>query len=385
MLYFQLSHNPKQKKRMEQEKQKEEIFRDIYENKLRAQKENENRSWSLKHEKCLGCGTTTQAHNARGYCENCYAKYVVRKTADFYKNDPAFLGNIKSKISKTNKEKRNAVMKIVDRLDEELLKNLYHKQKNSLQDIATEFNCSRVYIYNLCKRYGIEIKTKSKARSDAKLSGKDVRYHKADENFFKNWSHGMAYVLGFIYTDGYINKRLRYFSVSQKEIEILQKIKEIMKSDHEITRQKRQDIYCLTIGTSEMVKDLLRIGLTPAKSLTIKFPEVPARYVNSFIRGVFDGDGSISHQHATTWRVAFASASADFINGIKNTLNNYSGASEKRIYVDKKLSGKNYYTLIYTAKDDIVKLLNFMYDSYSLDNEIYLTRKYLQFKKATDL
>jgi len=28
--------------------------------------------WSKYSEKCLGCGTTTQKHNSRGYCQHCY-------------------------------------------------------------------------------------------------------------------------------------------------------------------------------------------------------------------------------------------------------------------------------------------------------------------------
>jgi DNA-directed RNA polymerase specialized sigma24 family protein len=32
--------------------------------------------WSLKHEACLGCGTTTIKHRSQGYCERCYRPYV---------------------------------------------------------------------------------------------------------------------------------------------------------------------------------------------------------------------------------------------------------------------------------------------------------------------
>lgn len=50
--------------------------------------------WSFKHEKCLGCGTTDNKHDSRGYCKKCYGK-TFREQANerlrkFRKNNPEY-------------------------------------------------------------------------------------------------------------------------------------------------------------------------------------------------------------------------------------------------------------------------------------------------------
>lgn len=345
-----------------------------------------NRKWAIKYDVCIGCGSAERPHWAKGYCTKCYPKFILRKTGDFDRKNPVFYGEfmkgIKSKISTTNKIKRNAPTKIIEILDKELLEDLYHKQRMSCQDIASKYNCSRVYIYNLCLRYGIRIKTKSESRIVAKSEGKIVRCHKVNEHFFKHWSNEMAYILGFIYTDGHIDGRCSQFSIAQKEIEILEKIKKMMQAEQEIHKYKHQDIHWLSVGSVEMVKDLLKIGLTPAKSLTIRFPQVPDEYVSSFIRGIFDGDGSIYHERGRVWRAKFVSGSTDFIHGIKDKLDTLSGVSNQPIHTGHTQLGKNFYQFGYQSKIDITKLFEFMYDKYSVDNEIYLSRKYLKFREA---
>ena len=66
--------------------------------------------WANKYEKCIGCGTTTIEHWAKGYCNKCYPKFLVRKTGSFNRNDKvyyaAFLEKVKYKISVTQKDKK---------------------------------------------------------------------------------------------------------------------------------------------------------------------------------------------------------------------------------------------------------------------------------------
>ncbi|MFC1666568.1 hypothetical protein ACFL0P_01680 [Candidatus Omnitrophota bacterium] len=53
-----------------------------------------------------------------------------------------------------------SINKISKVLDKKLLKEIYHKNKIPLGDIAKEFNCSKSYIYKLCKKYGISLRAK---------------------------------------------------------------------------------------------------------------------------------------------------------------------------------------------------------------------------------
>lgn len=63
---------------------------------------------------------------------------------------------------------------------------------------------------------------------------------------------------------------------------------------------------------------MIRLGVTPNKSLDIKFPDIPKKYLRHFIRGLFDGDGSV-YLDGKYIRIKLLSGSYEFIK----TLNEY--------------------------------------------------------------
>jgi len=60
---------------------------------------------------------------------------------------------------------------------------------------------------------------------------KDKRKHSVNDNFFKKWSHNMAYILGFWWTDGWIERDKR-FGICQntKDVYLLKLISSYMDS-----------------------------------------------------------------------------------------------------------------------------------------------------------
>jgi len=56
---------------------------------------------------------------------------------------------------------------IISSLTEERIKELYHKQKKSLQDIAKEYGCTRQWILLLMEKYGLKKRTRSEALKEA--------------------------------------------------------------------------------------------------------------------------------------------------------------------------------------------------------------------------
>lgn len=132
-----------------------------------------------------------------------------------------------------------------------------------------------------------------------------------DENFFKKWAPGMAYVLGFIYADGTVedcrkSSRTCYLGLANNDYELLVNIRALMSSNHRIfTKEERllkikeKYYWCkkshnLRIGNIGIYNDLLKIGLCPRKSLVLELPKIPDQYFNYFLRGYFDGDGCIN-------------------------------------------------------------------------------------------
>ena len=285
-------------------------------------------SWASKYNKCLSCGTTERRHIAKGLCTTCYYKSIEDK----HKNPVLKRGTVSKKI------------------DRAVLKMLYIEQSKSISDIAEILSCSRQFIHKKMKEYKIEGRTKTDARKlaldagkffyDKKLENGDtervfIRKHKINDNFFSSWSDKMAYVLGVIYTDGNISynqaphakKKYLRLSVAQKEPEILDKILLLMDSDYPIRKRtvkdgfKVSEINYFDIQNDLLCSDLIKLGVTPKKSLTVKFPNIPEPYIRHFIRGCWDGDGSISKgAESSSYSASFVSGSYAFIFSLINYL-----------------------------------------------------------------
>lgn len=181
-----------------------------------------------------------------------------------------------------------------------LLWEWYWHRRLSLSDIAQLVNLkSHVSILKWFRRLGIPRRTNSEAHRGKYNPAFDKSYSKyrVDLAFFKKWTRKMAYVLGFIYADGslYSQDNHHTLEISQKDPEILKMIRKLLNSNHPITPNLR--VYRLRINCKAIYKDLLTIGLTSRKSLSITFPRrLPREFFWDFVRGYLDGDGSICYR-----------------------------------------------------------------------------------------
>lgn len=235
----------------------------------------------------------------------------------------------------------------------------------------------------------------------ARYEGPDRRIQQTKNNvninFFKRWSPAMAYVLGFFAADGgmFINPRgSKYAHFTSTDKEILIKIKKLMHSNHKIGIKKsslndprRKTCYLIQIGSKEIYKDLLTLGFTPKKDLTLKFPEVPDEYLNHFTRGYFDGDGSVifgtfkrrarkgkSTRYITT---DFVSGSRKYLEILSMKLSQFANLAKGSL---REKANKRGYQLSYST-NDTNRLFGYMYkDIFSID--YCLKRKYNKFVKA---
>lgn len=132
-----------------------------------------------------------------------------------------------------------------------------------------------------------------------------MKKYNYDENFFENIdSEEKAYFLGLMYADGCITKtqsrickNIQYkVNLGMLDIDLLELFKTCLKGNYIIKNRvlKNSKIFYTTSLTSKkMVEDLERLGCIERKSLVLKFPDLPSELVSDFIRGYFDGDGSI--------------------------------------------------------------------------------------------
>jgi hypothetical protein len=155
------------------------------------------------------------------------------------------------------------------------------------------------------------------------------RLHKVNEHFFDKWTSSSAYVLGWLYSDGNVtqDKRTFRFHQNKKDLEVFIKIKKLMKSNHKI--KISGNYLSFVVHSTKMCKRLIKLGCMPRKAKKIRFPKnIPANYTNHFVRGYFDGDGSISFNKPNTIRIRFI-GNERFMKALK-----------KEIYVQIGLKGK---------------------------------------------
>src|SRR3989338_7583602 len=97
-----------------------------------------------------------------------------------------------------------------------------------------------------------------------------------------------------------------------------------MGSEHIIKSHKHQGaLYGFRFARERLTSDLKNLGILPRKSLTIDFPNVPEVFTADFIRGVFDGDGSVYFEKRSRRypvRTSFVSSSQEFIEELEVAL-----------------------------------------------------------------
>lgn len=153
-------------------------------------------------------------------------------------------------------------------------------------------------IYNVLKGHNIPRRNLSEARRIA-------ANYSVDESSFTNFDdRETCYWLGVMYTDGFIckkNKYTNYFGISVKvsDKEWLEKFKKYLKYTGEIKTYIQTQGYSvgnpyvrLQIGNNKIVENLEQMGVIEHKTKKIlSLPKV--KYMDDFIRGVIDGDGSL--------------------------------------------------------------------------------------------
>lgn len=204
-----------------------------------------------------------------------------------------------------------------------------------------------------------------------------------NEDFFKKWTQEMAYTLGYFYADGSMEDasylRGKYIRFSSAEKNNILKIKNWMNSQHKIVERKTVDgkrAYLLRIGSHMMYNDLIKLGLYPNKSLTIKFPKIPKNFINHFVRGYFDGDGcvricmkkgKVQIEIINKLCTVFTSGSKDFLIELARKIKESAQTDLLKVY-DSHRS----FMLSYTTADS-VKIFKFMYGK--TKKPVYLERK----------
>ncbi|MET3698986.1 LAGLIDADG family homing endonuclease [Bacillus oleivorans] len=241
--------------------------------------------------------------------------------------------------------------------DEQIIK--MYKSGMPFKEMIPIIGLSDRAIRNVIYKHGIEMNRE-------KQSGQP-RKHKVNEDFFKKWSHEMAWVFGLLITDGNISGNSHCISFAQKDEKILRLIAKYMEADYVLGGTGPTKLTpTLLINSKEIKSDLAKLGISSNKSLTVPFPRIPEEYLPSFIRGVIDGDGWVQRNG---YVMNITTGSQSFAEGLLSVFMNWNLRSEISIQNTRK--GKHVYRVWVKGKYNLPKLAKIIYND-ATDNYVHI-------------
>lgn len=224
-----------------------------------------------------------------------------------------------------------------------------------------------------------------------------------NESFLSKESPESFYVAGFLAADGWVKivqkkntRHLRYdvcLSLKEEDKEHLEKIKKLFETQKPLYKRLVKNslrnplyndtiTYSLNLYSKNIFEDLKRFNVTPNKSLTYQFPEwlLSHKYVNHFMRGYFDGDGSISFDsknRKTPQARLHIRGTKYFLEAFHQILVLNCGLEKSKIIG----TNSNIGSLQYTGNKNVYKIMSFLYQ----DSPIYLDRKFKKYQTLYNL
>lgn len=177
---------------------------------------------------------------------------------------------------------------------EEIIK-LYKEKRIALYKLEEMFHISRQTLKNILNENNVELRN----FRDSK------RLYPLNEEYFQQIdTKDKAYWLGFMYADGYITRGKQgqfIFGMTLHEKEPLELFKKCIQTDKPIGEYVTKQgfnagaiAYNLAISSEKIFNDLIKHGCVENKTFKLEFPKsLPKLLIPHFIRGFFDGDGTV--------------------------------------------------------------------------------------------
>lgn len=220
------------------------------------------------------------------------------------------------------------------------------EQNYTREEIAKKLNVTTRTITNYKKITNVNPKRK--------ISLDDTYFKKID-------TEEKAYILGFVYADGYIDGKEKSLGidVNKRDIDILYKIKEATRCKNDLHKSSTENCVRLYLCSKKMVNDLKNVGVYRNKTKTIRMPLLEDELYRHFMRGYCDGDG-----HVGLTQTVIVTGSEQFHKDMVSLLEN-----KFKMKMSTRKQGNTWY-LVLSRKD--LCIVEWMYDNCS----IYLDRKY---------
>lgn len=271
-----------------------------------------------------------------------------------------------------------------------LLEDLYYKDGLSQREIATRLGCSESTIRRRLEEHGLPTPYRNRA---------DFLRRRGEFNRRCRWSLEIAYAVGLIVSDGSLSIDGRHITFTSSDLDLVETFCHCLELTNRITKTPRssnavRSSYRVQFSDVAFYEWLLEIGLMPNKCGKLGRLNIPDDVFADFLRGWFDGDGSIltyidrfnmCKKEEYVYRrlyIRLYSASRKHLEWIREALQRLLGTRGglNRDARSAKRGGGAIWRLQY-AKKDSLKLLPWMYyaaDVPCLDRKRVLAEPFLK-------
>lgn len=195
--------------------------------------------------------------------------------------------------------------------------HLYEEDLSQSQ-IAERLGCSPATVLRRMEKYGIKARPRGGVPK-ALVPGEVLQ----------QWSPELAHAVGLVTSDGNLAKQCNLVSFSSTDYELIEIYQQCLRvSVHVVayTSPVYLPIYTVRLSDPAYRAFLEDVGLTPAKSKTLRPLSVPDEFFRDFLRGCMDGDGHISAYpdrvcpNHCRLRFSLASSSRHFLAWVQDTI-----------------------------------------------------------------
>jgi intein/homing endonuclease len=189
----------------------------------------------------------------------------------------------------------------------------------------------------------------------------------------------IKYIIGLILSDGCIttNGKKKVIVISLKDQYMIQYIRDLVCPTKKVYKDGIN--YQVRWRNQTDVETLCQLGITERKSLTAVFPKFDnENNIWHFIRGIFDGDGSVYNDHHYDkkynkdyyyTRISISTASPQFANELNSFLHKYNINSR----INKDSRNRDMYYIQISKQNDVKLFAQLIYQD---SNQWKLIRKY---------
>lgn len=231
-------------------------------------------------------------------------------------------------------------------------------------------------VYYLFKKYNLKSRTTAETIILTRNNRINLKY-----NFNSINNSEEAYIAGLFLADGYICKNQLGLKLKKSDKEIVNKIKNYF--SEEIKLQEDKNTFGFVVSSIKACENAINLGILRNKTdKEMTIPKMDCKYHADFIRGFFDGDGTIFKCNNKYLKSNICSPKIEILIKIQEILtknNIYSTINEEnrigKTFIlpggNSTIGKMNMYRLYIRKKEDLKRFYYFLYN----DCDFLLQRK----------